>query len=310
MSLTPGQRFWTSIVMLLGVGSGLRFLSQSRAKAINGDQAELTAFQEIRRGLGEAFLIAGIVTAIVDPYLKFKLGEETGKEIARETMGQHLPPELRQAVEMLQEVRLYLCHMRIDIELERWADDPKLVVWRTMLRYQVKNASSHAQYYTHKASICDSSAEKPGKIVECCHYLDGKPEYRLSEGDRAFTTMCKKVDSGTEFSYSSSAKIPSDRYGKSEHHEFVSITERLVPENELQVVLVQLPTTNIDMTIKFPENFRIESSIEYVDGVIPTCPDGGRKGKALQWNAAKAYLPNQHISTHYFLKSPQQFLEM
>src|ERR1017187_7645527 len=240
-------------------------------------------------GLGEALMIAALLAAVVDPYAKFRLGKEIGREIAKDTLGEHLPIELREALEGIQDIGLYLRRMTVDAVLEPDSAHPGFLVWRMTIRYEVENSSWTKRPYEHRASIADSAAARAdGKFIEVSHYVNGDCKYKLDGSNPQLVSMCKKEDGVTLFAHPDKHKIPSGRQGVTEECVYFHSTERLVPDSEIQLIQVSLPTVGINITVKHPEGISINASLEYVDGISPEIPEGERKGRAVRWKSKRA----------------------
>jgi hypothetical protein len=302
----PVWTFWVAVAVIFAVGIALRFFVPSHwAPGPGLNEHKSVGIIGILTGLGEALIIAAIVAAVVDPYAKFRLGKEVGREIAKETAGQHLPLELRQALESIQEINLYLLRMAVDVELEKVDSHPGLLKWRMTMHYEVENASWNKRSFEHRVSISDSRAESAdGKVIEVAHYLNGACQYRLREPDQELNRMCKKEEGTTFFTHEAPRKISSSRQGAAEKCEYFNSTERLVADSEVQVIQVSLPTVGVVVTVRHPQGVSINTSLEYVDGSVPECPDGEKKGRVWRWKSSRAYLTNEHIWLMYELDKP------
>lgn len=255
---------------------------------------------EISRGLGEALFIAAVLAAFVDPYAKFRLGKEVGSEIARETVGQHLPEELREALERIQDIDLYQLKMVIHVTLEAVDAQPAMLRWQTAMSFEVKNASWNKHRFEHTVSVSDSAAEcHDGRVIAVGHSVDGKSKYDLREPAAELARLCTHTDGSTLFHHDHAEKIASTRLGSTHRYEYSSTTERLVPEGEIQVVQVILPTVGIDLTVHHPADTMIHTSIQYIYGIAPEPVDGAPKETAARWNSERAYLTNEHIWIMY-----------
>src|ERR1035437_3253873 len=68
-----------------------------------------------QHALGEATLIAGLLTSSVDPFLKWKMQKEVAEDVFRNLLGFDLPQEIRDTLrEFLESNRLY--RRNVDIE--------------------------------------------------------------------------------------------------------------------------------------------------------------------------------------------------
>jgi hypothetical protein len=257
---------------------------------------------DIAKGLGEALFIAAILAAIVDPYAKFRLGKEVGSEIARETVGQHLPEELRQELERIQDIDLYQLNMVIDITLDKVDALPGFLKWQTAMHFEVKNAAWNKRRFEHRFSISDSAAERhDGKIIAAAFSIDGVKQYSLNESTAELEPMLTRKNGSIVFQHPNSQKIASTRLGSTHRYEYANTTEHMVPHSEIQVVQVILPTVCIDLTVRHPAGVAIHTSLQYIDGVEPKTPDGETLALASRWNAERAYLTNEHIWIMYEL---------
>jgi hypothetical protein len=255
---------------------------------------------EIARGLGEALIIASILGLLVDPYVKFRLIKEVGPEIAREAVGEHLPAELRQQLERIQDIDLYQLNMVINITLDQVDALPGYMKWQTAMRHEVKNVSWNKHPFEHRFSISDSAAERhDGRIIAVSHSVDDKVQYSLTDPSVELNSMLTRVDSTTFFKHPDARKIASTRVGPTHKYEYACTTERFVPHSEIQVIQVLFPTVGIDLTVHHPPKVAIHTSLQYVDGIEPKTPEGETPGQCTRWQCGRAYLPNEHIWIMY-----------
>ncbi len=295
-SLRPTWIFRLAIFAAFVAGFVLLFVLPLHFKGAAINDERVADFIEISRGLGEALIVAAILAAIVDPYAKFRLGKEIGREIARETAGEHLPLKLREALESIQDIKLYLVRMFIDVDLQNSFDNPGLLQWRMTIHYEVENASWNDHRFPHQVAISDSSAEKAdGKVVEVACYWNGKQRYRMAQGDESMTRMSQKKDGVTYFVHENELPIKSSRRARIDKAEYYHTTERLVADSEIQVIQVALPTIGVTLTVRQPKDLTVNTSLEYVDGSSPECPTGEQKGLVWRWQSDRAYLTNEHI---------------
>jgi hypothetical protein len=304
---------------LMGIGAASRVEREDKTGATTGGKQPPSGHEnnhpqktavDLLEGLGEALVIAALLAAVVDPYVKFRLGTEIGREIAKETLGEHLPIELRTALEKIQEIDLYLRGMTIDAVLEPDPSHPGFLVWNTTIRYEVENASWVKRGFEHQVSIADSEAARAdGKISEASHYVNGEPRYKLNGSSPGFSTMCKKDSGVTAFIHTDKHKIPSSRQGVTEKNVYFHTTERLVPDSEIQLIQLSLPTVGITLTVKHPEGISIDTSLEFIDEISPEVPEGQKEGQAVRWNSKRAYLKNEHIWIMYEIDKKEEALK-
>ncbi len=276
-----------------------KFLGTHVTGAIQRHRDIIDGSAEIAKGLGEALFIAAVLAAIVDPYAKFRLGKEIGREIAHETAGQHLPDELRQALERIQDIDLYQLHMIIDITLDKVDAVPGYLKWQTDLLYEIKNASWNKHTFEHRVSITDSAAERhDGRIIAVSHSVDNKVQYSFTDPSPELQYLLTRTDGTTLFKHPDARRIASTRLASTHKYEYASTTEHFVPHSEIQVIQVHYPTVGIDLTVHHPPEVAIHTSLQYVDEIKPKTPDG-EVGHTTRWQSERAYLTNEHIWIMY-----------
>ena len=267
-------------------------------------------FWDLVAGLGEALVIAALLGLAVDPYVKFHLGKEIGQEIAKETLGQHLPVELREELERIQDIHLYVREMTVDVVLGPSTVHDGFLVWCMTIRYEVENASWFKRNFEHRVSIADSDAARAdGKITKASHYVNGECKYELDGSSPQFVNMCKKEDGVTSFTHKDKYKIPSGRQDVKEKNVYSQTTERLVPDSEVQVIQPYHPTVGITLTVQHPEGITIATSLQAVDEISLEIPNGQKGGQAGRWRSKRAYLPNEHIWIMYEIDKKEEALK-
>jgi hypothetical protein len=302
-----GKRvFWGIILGILLLGLVTRFavpyyllLSDP---AHNENSSKKLA--EISEGLGEALIIAVILAGVVDPYIKFKLSNEIGREIAKETLGEHLPVQLRQALEAIHRIDLYLYEMLIDIKIDAVESRPSLMLWNSRISFFLRNASWAPIEYTHRVWIND---ERDGRIVEVAHYIDNKPKYKIYESDPELKQLCETKGQDTVFTYTPASNIPSDRKAPVSTFKYFQNTQTVLAPSEVEAIQVIRPTVGISLTVRHPRGMKIRTSLEELDGITPDCPDGEDPNEVSRWRSEKAYLPHEHIWIVYEHATPALF---
>lgn len=153
--ISPTWAFYIAISCVFLVGGALRFWIPLHLD----EKAHPTSVETVK-GVGEALIVAALLAGVVDPYVKFRLGKEVGREIPKETAGEHLPEELRQALEGIQDIKLYMRRMVIDCTLEDVDGSDNLLKWRMTMHYEVENASWKRRKFEHKLTITDAKSTK------------------------------------------------------------------------------------------------------------------------------------------------------
>jgi hypothetical protein len=315
MTDAPIWRFWLLLALTFIVGIFL--ISDQPDRLIFGEQS-LDAPQpegqptnrvrvvtrQLEEGLGEALVIAVLLAAIVDPYAKFRLGQEIGAAIATTTaeaaVGGDLPIALRRTLDEMRHITFYLPQLNVDVLLERPPDHPQFMRWITTMDYDVANASLGPLKYKHRAAIMDSQTIRgDGIIREVSHYENDIQKYRLDAASGSIGPMCNKQNGVTTFVYPNDNTIPPTRTGNTSVYRYYSITERLVAEAETQVIQVSWPTVRLVLTVRHPPEITVYTSLELVDGIPPATPEGTKPGEAQRWTTNRALLSNEHIWLHY-----------
>jgi hypothetical protein len=289
--VSPTWMFYIAIGCVFGLGLIMRFLLPHYL---------LATHVETFRGVGEAFIVAALLAAIVDPYVKFRLGKEIGREIAREVVGQYLPKKLRESLEKIQDIQLYLQRMVIDARLESVESKPHLLKWSMTMHYEVENASWNPLPFVHRFDITDEETDKAEmKLTEVSHYLNGESQYRLKNTDPEFKKMCENQPGIILFAYKTPTHIRSTRLGVIDKCEYFTSTERLVNVSEIQIIQLSLATIGVTLTVRHPRDVKIETSLEHIDDISPECPEGESGELVSRWKSNRAYLVNEHVWIMY-----------
>jgi hypothetical protein len=118
------------------------------------------AGDEIVVSLGGALLVAGVLGATVDAWLKHQLL----RDAFQATFGYLLPAELRDELAWIYEQDLVCMEHEQEVVIEP-ADDPDLVLVRTRVRRVVRNVSTHRITWDQTYAIDDWQLPGPGPDI-------------------------------------------------------------------------------------------------------------------------------------------------
>lgn len=119
-------------------------------------------WSDIATSLGDAALIAGLLTLAVDPFLKRKLVKEASKGIFKHMLGFNQPPEIQDRLEeIVTKNRKYAKDTQLKYKIEP-LDDEHYVNLHVTIESHIFNPSHTPQEYTQEIDI--EAAEEPSEL--------------------------------------------------------------------------------------------------------------------------------------------------
>ena len=113
---------------------------------------------ELLRSLSDALMIAGLLTALVDPFIKGRLYKEVSAGTFQYLLGFAQPPEIQDAMRKLAfETRVYARDLRMNCAITR--EDERSVRLRLLMSVRIENPTT--QNAEHEPLLAFEKAERP-----------------------------------------------------------------------------------------------------------------------------------------------------
>jgi hypothetical protein len=157
----------------------------------------------LRHSLGEALLIAGFLTATVDPYLKRRMQKEVAESMFRHVLGFELPEDIQDTlVEFLRSNKSY--RKNVDIEATIVSNSTESVELTLAIRSEVISVAT-TEYQQH---ISFEESEK-GKVLEASVISRSHENYSYAKSEKDI--ILKDHDTEAMVKYWNGNKIPLKR---------------------------------------------------------------------------------------------------
>jgi hypothetical protein len=256
----------------------------------------------LAEGLGEALIIASVLGVVVDRYAKMKLATEVGETIAAKIHGYHLPDDLRDAINQVNDFKFVWSKVEWDIDMFQTDANDGCLRWRSTLSYEIINITSVEQGFVHTAAITSASgfdAADSAKIVRVAHELNDVEQYHYDGEDDEFKNGLKLTD--TRLAWQNKCEIRIPPWNKFEpspkRYRFFNTVEKIVAENDLRSLFFSYPAIGgVRLTIDTPAGFEVVTSLDS-DNIKPRRPYTSETG--WEWYTKSVYLNNQRVSVRH-----------
>lgn len=270
-SLLPKVIFWVTVVAMALLGGALIYFSH-----------RFGAWAGFSESLGHALIIASVLAATVDLYVKSRLLREASKDIAKYLIGYALPAEIQDRIKETMGIALVRRGLTIKYILSFISEKPGKLLATVLYTYQVENCSNHRIAYRPQMAFAkyqnprmlemrvDSQIDQTANQ----HLRDLLPDERERQQVSIFSLPSFKVkpkSTDSKLSYSCSLKYEVEwpvEYGDS----------FMFPD----------ATVDVALEVECPPNLEF----------FP--PDEGEPGiNGDRWYFPKAFLPGETISFNW-----------
>jgi hypothetical protein len=234
--------------------------------------------------VGKALIIAAVLAAGVDSYVKSKLVADVAKDISPYAVGYLLPNEVKEEIRNLLRVPLVRNNMEILYRLSRIPGNPGYLRSRVQLTYRVMNLTDVPQEYEHSV-FCEKSffPDVGAAMIEGIGLTGGDHAYSICPGQSDFQVE----DRGGSIQIRRKILIP-----KKGHEEllFWSQYSEIFREIYSDTVLMVWPTIGITLHVECPPELTVEAFIfkRTEAKAVPT--DNPRR-----WSHDGVFLSGEHI---------------
>jgi hypothetical protein len=222
--------------------------------------------------LGEAIIIAGVLTLCVDPFLKFRLLKEAERGIFEHMLGFDHEPELKAKLgDIAFNTKLYRRNLRLTCQIEP-SERPHMVRISLQAEHRVINPTIKPEKYTCFYTF--EAVEKP----DSCEFIQiiGNAEPVIE------SPPFKTVDENYLDARAKEVTIEPEHMGIS--HMFIAKCTCLAPEDWFHTLYFGLPTIDTTVSVSGPDGWEV-----WVEG---------KKGKLI-WHDAGLKMTGEKISIHW-----------
>lgn len=262
---------------------------------------------ESSAGIGEALIVATLLALLVDSYAKLRLATDIGEEIATKVHGYHLPEELREELNAINNFTFILRNFKWDIELRAGAAGDGSYVWRWIITYDVENITYDDQKFTHSAAASANLRNNENldtvTIVGVKHTVNDEKIYSLAPGDPEFDKDFRIEGALKIWTSTKPVTIPARNFESKgvAKYTFYSSAEKLVDEYEVQELMLRYPCIGMHVKIAAPADINIVISLEVSGGAER---ESFGYANAYEWRTERVFLRNQGIWIKHERKIP------
>jgi hypothetical protein len=227
--------------------------------------------------LGDALIIAAIISLTVDVYLKQRVLQEVSSDVSKYLIGYRLPEPVQDRIRALLQTRWIRRNCSIRLRLVEIPEKPRHVRIEMVVSKDLENIT------TEENSFQDQYAyEKhlPENVLEMrCDSPDRSAQYRIAGPGLAKE---KTDEPGVMQALGSVVKIPPVHEALGKYYRFTVRYEAEYPDNYSDILSFDLPTIGVIFEAECPPEFRV--SVGPADVVTPN-----------RWEYRKLFLPGEHI---------------
>ncbi|HUK29507.1 MAG TPA: hypothetical protein VLV89_00230 [Candidatus Acidoferrum sp.] len=257
--------FYLTVALLLATGVVLLFVQIPRI-----DEGFAHSF-------GDALIIAAILSATVDVYLKERVLREVSSDVSKYLVGYRLPEEVQNRIRGLMQTRWIRRNCTARLRLTEIHDRPGFVKIEMVVSKDVENITMQEE------SFCDKylyERHLPEAILEMrCDSPDLRAQYLL----RGEGLAKEKADEpGVMEASGKVVRIPPVHEALGTYYRFSVKYEAEHPENYSDILSFDLPTINVIFEAECPAGFRVSAAPADVS-------------THNRWEYRRLFLPGEHI---------------
>lgn len=240
--------------------------------------------------LGDAFLIAGILSVGVDQYVKHRLAEEVANDVLSFALGYPLPDRMREEIHYVLRLPYVREDFEMQIALSRVEGHAGFVRAEMKTFFRVMNLSELPQDYPFRSRIAPSSYPSVGQndILGVSYAsekaLDGKTlkgKIHLTDGEREFQTT---------------VHLPP----RSSNERISFWTHRTGIFKEEDTYILDILEPSMGITIRVDESSGFKWNIHFpLHGKAERIPED----KPDRWEHHGVFLPGQHVKISWTHRS-------
>ena len=240
--------------------------------------------------IGEAFVIAPILVAVVDRAAKLQLLKEFGENISLHIMGRFLPRELRDHLEPYLTAKFVRRNWEIDYRIEEWPNQAEFVKLTTLSQYEIENCTNDPAEYEFSYLVDDSWYPTIGK-AEIVRTGMSTPATKDKFSDYRGADLKKKIKSANGTSRFSEKVTIEPAVGNPGKYVFITESTECFHKGYKENFSAVYPVLNTILTIYYPEDkldVSVSLSFRENGALEETTIEGGRR-----WYINKPILPGQ-----------------
>jgi hypothetical protein len=244
--------------------------------------------KEVLSKIAEAFLIAAILAAGVDGYVKERLVEECARDISQFAVGTLLPEELRTEIRRLLRLPVLRKEYQISYRILPVLEKPGYVKCTVGLQWNVENVTDSPQPYTHRVTLEKSYFPEVGssRILSAgCEAESGGYSFRHGDG------KLKIEESGGLYRFAHEQMLPQ---GPHSTRVYWSEYESVFPETYSDTSYVLMPTVGVTLTLQYPEDFVVGVQSPTRTDLLALPPD-----RPTHFHYSGVFLPGQYVEVRW-----------
>lgn len=199
---------------------------------------------EVLSRLGEAFIVASLLAALVDPFLKRRLLKEASKNIFEHMLGFDLPQEMK---EHLRSLVFTTVLYRRDVKM-RFSIRPRddhFVFIDAVVESEIINPSHNVAEYTPMLASVDVERAEHFEVT------------RIVNGEEAKTYPVEIKPDGEGYRKAEGSTIQIEPQSRGKRYRFITKYTCVAPVDWHQTIYYGLPTIDTTVTVSAPEGWTV-----------------------------------------------------
>jgi hypothetical protein len=227
--------------------------------------------------LGDALIIASILSLTVDLYVKERVLQEVSSDVSKYLIGYRLPEAVQDRIRALLQTRWIRRNCNLRLRLTEIPNKPGYVKIEMVVIRDLENITTEEASYQDKYTY---EKHLPEKVLEMrCDSADLTAQYRIADPGLAKE---KEDEPGVMQALGNVVKIPPVFETLGRRYQFTVRYEAEYPDNYSDIISFELPTISVVFEAECPPGFRVSVSPAGV-----TTPN--------RWEYRKLFLPGEHI---------------
>ncbi len=294
-------RYRASFTFLLIAGLVLRAFPWDSAVKLRDHPNWREFLIRLPVGLGEALIIALIISALVDSEAKRSMLREFAENVSLHIIGRWLPKELRAHLEGYLASDLLRKDWVIQYNIETWPDQSKFFKLRSAIEYKIENRGESDRDYDFRYDVEESFFPHLGKakIIKCSGGATEDPERHDSfEYPRDSKIEC--LFQNNSYSVARKIAIPAGKVFR-----FTAESEECFRDGSSIPFFTYCPVLSSTLILNYPTD-RLDIFVDLSFGDIETDATSEKTDTGVVWTFVKPILPGQGFSIRVYDKNTVQ----